>query len=138
MYNLLRNILFLFDAEKVHYFSMNAYSFLIRIGLRKYLTQKFKPKSTPVKALGLTFRNLAGLGAGFDKNARYLEALETMGFGFIEIGTVTPLPQSGNAKPRLFRLPDHKALVNSMGFNNDGVVAIASRLKAWKEKYKIQ
>lgn len=85
-----------------------------------------------MSAFGLVFKNPVGLGAGFDKNANYLFELETLGFGFIEIGTVTPLPQSGNAKPRLFRLKKDYALINRMGFNNDGVKSIATRLKKWK------
>src|SRR5213079_2016823 len=83
---------------------------------------------------GIQFSNSVGLGAGFDKNARYLNELEALGFGFVEIGTVTPKPQAGNDKPRLFRLPKDKALINRMGFNNDGVKMIAKRLKEWKEK----
>jgi len=79
------------------------------------------------------FSNPVGLGAGFDKNAKYLRELECLGFGFVEIGTVTPLPQAGNEKPRLFRLPKDKALINRMGFNNDGVKAVAERLAKWKE-----
>ena len=75
-----------------------------------------------------------GLGAGFDKNARYLRELETLGFGFVEIGTVTPLAQSGNEKPRLFRLPKDKALINRMGFNNDGVKMVAERLRLWRDR----
>jgi len=82
----------------------------------------------------LQFKNPIGLGAGFDKNAKYLRELETLGFGFIEIGTVTPLPQAGNEKPRLFRLPKDKALINRMGFNNDGVKVIAERLRQWQSK----
>jgi dihydroorotate dehydrogenase len=74
------------------------------------------------------------LGAGFDKNAKYLSELETLGFGFVEIGTVTPLPQEGNQKPRLFRLPKDKALINRMGFNNDGIKVIAERLRKWQER----
>jgi dihydroorotate dehydrogenase len=81
---------------------------------------------------GLHFRNPVGLGAGFDKNALYLRELEALGFGFVEIGTVTPKPQPGNDKPRLFRLPKDRALINRMGFNNDGAVAIQKRLEAWK------
>jgi dihydroorotate dehydrogenase len=81
---------------------------------------------------GLHFPNPVGLGAGFDKNAAHLDALELLGFGFIEIGTVTPKPQAGNAQPRLFRLTDQQALINRMGFNNDGVEVIAKRLKARK------
>ena len=80
----------------------------------------------------LNFKNPVGLGAGFDKNAKYLRELETLGFGFVEIGTVTPLPQAGNDKPRLFRLPKDKALINRMGFNNDGVKVIAERLRQWQ------
>ncbi|GAC1438331.1 MAG: quinone-dependent dihydroorotate dehydrogenase [Sediminibacterium sp.] len=78
---------------------------------------------------GLRFKNPVGLGAGFDKNALYLDELEALGFGFVEIGTVTPLPQPGNDKPRLFRLPADKALINRMGFNNDGVKTVAERLR---------
>lgn len=81
--------------------------------------------------VNLNFKNPVGLGAGFDKNAKYLRELETLGFGFVEIGTVTPLPQAGNDKPRLFRLPKDQALINRMGFNNDGVKVIAERLRQW-------
>jgi len=80
----------------------------------------------------LVFSNPVGLGAGFDKNARYLRELEALGFGFVEIGTVTPRQQPGNDKPRLFRLPNDRALINRMGFNNDGVEAVAGRLKQWR------
>lgn len=83
--------------------------------------------------LGLEFRNSVGLGAGFDKNALYLRELDALGFGFVEIGTVTPRPQAGNPQPRLFRLPQDQALVNRMGFNNDGVAAVAERLRAWRK-----
>jgi dihydroorotate dehydrogenase len=86
--------------------------------------------------LGCILKNPVGLGAGFDKNALYLNELETLGFGFIEIGTVTPKPQAGNDKPRLFRLPKDKALINRMGFNNDGVEVVSKRLQEWKEKNK--
>ena len=81
---------------------------------------------------GLHFKNPVGLAAGFDKNALYLNELEALGFGFVEIGTVTPLPQEGNEKPRLFRLPKDKALINRMGFNNHGVKAVAARLRQWR------
>ena len=93
----------------------------------------FVPKAnTPVEFLGIRFPNPVGLGAGFDKNARYLRELECLGFGAVEIGTVTPLPQAGNDKPRLFRLPKDKALINRMGFNNEGVEAVKTRLNEWK------
>ncbi len=103
--------------------------------IRKIIANRF---SAPSKALsqtvfGLHFKNPVGLGAGFDKNAKYLRELEALGFGFVEIGTVTPRPQAGNEKPRLFRLPQDRALINRMGFNNDGVEAIANRLKKWRE-----
>lgn len=84
------------------------------------------------EVFGLQFPNPVGLGAGFDKNALYLNELEALGFGFVEIGTVTPLPQPGNDKPRLFRLPADKALLNRMGFNNNGANAIAARLEIHK------
>jgi len=89
-----------------------------------------------MKQFGITFPNFVGLGAGFDKNAKYLRELEVLGFGFVEVGTVTPRPQAGNEKPRLFRLPKDEALINRMGFNNDGVNAIAKRLKSWRHNHQ--
>jgi dihydroorotate dehydrogenase len=136
MYQLLRSVLFLFDPEKVHYFSMNALKSLCKIGfLKKWFTNKYTPNTrSNFKAFGLIFKNPVGLGAGFDKNALYLTELEALGFGFVEIGTVTPLPQAGNDEPRLFRLPKDKALINRMGFNNDGVKVIAERLNNWSKQ----
>lgn len=136
MYQLLRSLLFLFDPEKVHYFSMNAFRWLCKIpGVQSVFKQIFKPKqSTPFTFLNISFPNKVGLAAGFDKNARYLNELQVMGFGCVEIGTVTPKPQAGNDKPRLFRLPKDKALINRMGFNNDGVEIVAERLKKWRAK----
>ena len=93
-----------------------------------------KHESLITDTFHLRFKNPIGLGAGFDKNAKYLRELKALGFGFVEIGTVTPLPQAGNDKPRLFRLPKDNALINRMGFNNDGVKVVAERLKKWKEK----
>ncbi|MBC7946384.1 MAG: quinone-dependent dihydroorotate dehydrogenase [Chitinophagaceae bacterium] len=136
MYKVLRNILFLFPAEWVHYFSMNFLRLLTRIGLRPLITLLYRPlvgEHSPTNVAGLDFKNPVGLGAGFDKNAKYLPELEALGFGCVEIGTVTPFPQFGNAKPRLFRLAKDKALINRMGFNNDGVKAITARLKQWRE-----
>jgi dihydroorotate dehydrogenase len=135
MYNLLRNILFLFPTESVHYFSMNSLKFLCRIGfIKKMVGSAFivDDKTYNKELFNLKFKNFVGLGAGFDKNAIYLSELETLGFGFVEIGTVTPLPQSGNDKPRLFRLPKDKALINRMGFNNDGAKIISERLRKWR------
>ncbi len=135
MYSFLRSVLFLLDAEKVHYFSMNFLKTLCSIDfIRKVITKIYSPKDIPVTAFGLRFKNAVGLAAGFDKNALYLRELETLGFSHIEIGTVTPLPQPGNDAPRLFRLPADRALLNRMGFNNDGAEVIALRLKLWKSK----
>lgn len=137
MYKLLRNILFCFSPEGVHHFSMNALRLLCSVGFtRKILAKIFSPANPALTTefFHLRFRNAVGLAAGFDKNAKYLRELECLGFGFVEIGTVTPLPQAGNDKPRVFRLPKDKALINRMGFNNDGVKVVAERLKTWKEK----
>lgn len=135
MYQLLKIILFNFDPEKVHYFSMNILRMICRISLLKSILRTLfvSVATKPVTNMGLSFQNKIGLGAGFDKNAMYLTELETLGFGFVEIGTVTPLPQSGNEKPRLFRLPKDKALINRMGFNNEGADAIVNRLKKWRK-----
>ncbi len=134
MYNLLRSFLFLFDAEKVHHLSMNGLRLFCSISfIKKRIIKIYSPgKTAPVTAFGLTFKNAVGLAAGFDKNAKYLNELQALGFGFVEIGTVTPLPQDGNEKPRLFRLPKDKALINRMGFNNEGVTVVADRLKNWQ------
>ena len=103
--------------------------------LQSWLKKRFQPVAPPGSTLfNLSFPNPVGLGAGFDKNAKYLRELETLGFGFVEIGTVTPRPQAGNEKPRLFRLPKDGALINRMGFNNDGVDVIAGRLKKWRKQ----
>lgn len=103
--------------------------------IKKWITNSFKPRGNFQSSLcGIQFSNKVGLGAGFDKNAAYLNELQCLGFGFVEIGTVTPKPQAGNDRPRLFRLPKDKALINRMGFNNDGVVVIAERLKAWRTR----
>lgn len=136
MYKWIRSFFFLFDAEKVHYFAMNALKALCSVFfIRKLLYNFFKTKGNfQFSIFNLSFSNRIGLAAGFDKNALYLRELETLGFGFVEIGTVTPLPQDGNPKPRIFRLPEDKALINLMGFNNDGVKVVVKRLKHWKEK----
>lgn len=138
MYSLLRRFLFLFPTEWVHYFSMNVLKLLCCIGFRRLIANNFKAKgntqySIALGKVNIQFPNRIGLGAGFDKNAKYLTELEALGFGFVEIGTVTPLPQKGNDKPRLFRLPKDKALINRMGFNNDGVKVISERLKRWQK-----
>lgn len=136
MYKVLRGFLFMFDPEKVHYFSMNALKVCCRLPVfKKWMQHSFSASpGHPVVLAGLHFKNPVGLGAGFDKNALFLNELSVLGFGFVEIGTVTPLPQSGNETPRLFRLPKDKALINRMGFNNDGASVIADRLKKWRGK----
>lgn len=135
MYSLLRRLLFLFPPEGVHYFAMNCFRLFNKIGLKKSFPKRFRNfDSLRREAFGLLFKNPVGIGAGFDKNACYLDELDALGFGFIEVGTVTPKPQTGNEKPRLFRLPKDKAIINRMGFNNDGVQAVAKRLKEWKQK----
>ncbi len=137
MYSLLRQLLFLFPPEDVHYLSMNLLrrSFDISF-IQSFFEQKFQCDSPKLskELFGLKFKNPVGLGAGFDKNAIYLNELKTLGFAFIEVGTVTPLSQTGNEKPRLFRLPKDKALINRMGFNNDGAEVISERLKKYRSK----
>lgn len=139
MYRLLRNFLFLFPPESVHHFSMHVLQFICRIGfIKKLVIARCMPGNTHAKELfGLSFKNPVGLAAGFDKNALYLEELAALGFGSVEIGTVTPLPQPGNEKPRLFRLPKDRALINRMGFNNDGVKVVADRLRNWRNSSKL-
>jgi len=138
MYKILRSILFLFPPEWTHYFSMNCLKVLCFLNPIKKLVSLFfatHNSRLTTHVFNLGFKNPVGLGAGFDKNAKYLRELETLGFGFVEIGTVTPLPQEGNPAPRLFRLPKDKALINRMGFNNDGVKVVAQRLKTWRDRH---
>lgn len=130
--SLIRPFLFCFHPERAHHisFALLRGAFLIpgvKILVSKFYTVRRADLETQVA--GLTFTNPIGLAAGFDKNAEYLHVLPAFGFGFIEIGTVTPLPQSGNEKPRLFRLKEDQALINRMGFNNDGADVIVERLK---------
>ena len=138
MYTILRKILFCFPPEDVHHLTMNGFSVLSKLpGIKSIFKSSAASNPSLQKTLfGLNFINPVGLAAGFDKNALYLDQLEMMGFGAIEIGTVTPKPQPGNDKPRLFRIPEHKAIINRMGFNNDGVQAVAKRLRVWRTKNK--
>jgi dihydroorotate dehydrogenase len=136
MYSILRKILFLFDAEKVHYFSTNALHLVLKIPFSKIIFRKFfciEHPSLERTVFGIKFKNPVGLAAGFDKNALMFEDLKYLGFAFIEIGTVTPKPQEGNEKPRLFRIKNDEAILNRMGFNNDGLKAIKERLKNRKK-----
>ncbi len=134
MYKLiLRPFLFLFDPEKIHYFTFSLIKFTAKIpGVRFLRRAKYKLKDPRLKrtVFGLTFENPVGMAAGFDKNALILDELSDFGFGFVEIGTVTPRPQEGNPKKRLFRLKEDQGLINRMGFNNQGVDAVAERLKS--------
>lgn len=127
MYKIIKKLLFLFPPETAHRLSL----FLL-----KKMPKKWFPKvsSYPVSVLGLNFSNPIGLSAGFDTNGDYLDNLGKLGFGFIEVGGVTPLPQSGNSKPRIFRFPSKNAFINRMGFANKGVDYLVERLK--KNSYK--
>jgi dihydroorotate dehydrogenase len=127
LYSLLRPLLFRLDPEKAHYKTLAALSALERVGLARFLLTPSENK--PVKIMGLTFPNPVGLAAGLDKNGEYIDALARLGFGFLELGTVTPLAQSGNPLPRLFRIPEAHALINRMGFNNHGVDYLLENVK---------
>lgn len=133
MYGLIKTLLFQFDPEKIHYWVMRRLHQANKFSpARRWLHKRYKITAHPElerELWGLRFKNPVGLAAGFDKDARFMDDLETLGFGFIEIGTVTPLAQSGNDKPRLFRLPKDRALINRMGFNNEGVTTVVRRLK---------
>ncbi len=136
-YPIARNLLFMLPPETAHSISMQGLHHAANIPfIKKQLAAQFQypEKNLAKTCFGLHFPNPVGLGAGFDKNAAYLEELEMLGFGFVEIGTVTPKPQAGNAPPRLFRIPDQKALINRMGFNNEGLDIISKRLKDRKAK----
>lgn len=122
-YKHLRNLLFSLDAETAHGLSLSMLNDF------NFLMTKKEFNHNPINIMGINFNNRVGLAAGLDKNAEYLDALGKMGFGFIEVGTVTPRPQEGNPKPRLFRLPDANAIINRMGFNNGGVENLLNNLK---------
>jgi dihydroorotate dehydrogenase len=133
MYQLFRSILFRFDAEKVHYFVVGLLKIVVGFLPSKWIFRAIYHIKHPAlerEFIGLKFPNPVGLAAGFDKNAKYFNEMESCGFGFIEIGTVTPLAQPGNDLPRLFRLKKDEAILNRMGFNNDGVQEALKHLKA--------
>lgn len=135
MYSLIKKILFLLSPESAHHFAMQAMALLYKWPGGKALLKAcfcFHHRSLEKQVFGLRFPNPVGIAAGFDKDARYVDVLEHLGFGFVEIGTVTPRAQSGNDRPRLFRLPEDEALINRMGFNNDGAAAAAARLRQRK------
>ena len=126
MYQLMRNLLFRLPPESAHDLSLAGLDLAQKAGLLKRLVRT--PNDHPVKVMGLEFPNPVGLAAGLDKNADHLDALGALGFGFIEVGTVTPLAQPGNPKPRMFRLEEHQALINRMGFNNHGLGHLLERV----------
>ncbi|MGH8850985.1 MAG: quinone-dependent dihydroorotate dehydrogenase [Casimicrobiaceae bacterium] len=119
LYPLFRPLLFALDPETAHDLAFAGLDAAATCGVAQLVTRRLPP--SPVEAMGLSFPNRVGLAAGLDKNASHIDGLAALGFGFIECGTVTPRPQPGNPKPRLFRLPEAQALINRLGFNNDGV-----------------
>ena len=135
--NLIRPFLFKLDAECAHNWACQILSISERSKLtRKFINTVHPTKRNQIKAFGLSFPNQIGLAAGMDKNGAYPKTFASLGFGHIEIGTITPQPQAGNNKPRLFRYPKYGALVNRMGFNNDGVEAIVKRIEKIYPKHK--
>lgn len=129
MYSLARPLLFSLAPERAHELTLSLLKSAHKVGAMR---QKIAPK--PVTCMGIEFPNPVGLAAGLDKNGAYIDALAALGFGFIEIGTITPKPQAGNPQPRLFRIPEAKAIINRMGFNNDGVDQLVENVKAAKFK----
>ena len=130
---LIRPLLFCFDPEKVHYFTFSLIRLLFKIPGVSYVFKAIYEVNDPRlerEVFGLKFKNPIGLGAGFDKDAKLYKELSNFGFGFIEIGTVTPKAQDGNPKTRLFRLKEDSAIINRMGFNNGGVQEAVERLKS--------
>src|SRR5512146_680277 len=119
MFQLLRPALFALDPETAHHATLDALKTAHCLGTLPLVVKR--PVDDPRTVMGLTFPNPVGLAAGLDKNGAYVDALAALGFGFIEVGTVTPRPQPGNARPRMFRLEQHEAIINRLGFNNEGV-----------------
>lgn len=132
MWIVFRHLLFCLDAEKAHHLTMGLLSMVLKIPILNSLIIKsfcFEDKNLQIEVCGLKARNPVGLAAGFDKDGKWLQVLSAIGFGHIEVGTVTPLAQTGNPKPRLFRLVKDQSIINRMGFNNAGAEALANRLK---------
>jgi dihydroorotate dehydrogenase len=127
LYPLFRPLLFALDPETAHDMSLASLDAAAALGVARLVAPRVR--ASPVEAMGLTFPNRVGLAAGLDKNAAHIDGLAALGFGFIECGTVTPRPQPGNPKPRLFRLPEAEALINRLGFNNDGVDRFLANVK---------
>ncbi len=132
LYSLIRSVFFSMDAESAHHLGMQGMKTAQRLGLLGLLAHTVPDK--PRTVMGIDFPNPVGLAAGLDKNGDYIDALAALGFGFLEIGTITPRPQPGNPKPRLFRIPQANAIINRMGFNNDGVDKLIENVR--KAKYR--
>jgi len=129
LYKLLRNLLFCLPAETSHHFALNAMSLGQSLGLLRILAANSKSLSEEKVVMGIRFPHPVGLAAGLDKNADHIQALSKLGFGFIELGTLTPRPQAGNSRPRMFRLSQQQAIINRMGFNNKGIDHAIGRIK---------
>ena len=128
IYPLIRKFFFALDAETAHGIGMSGVGFLNSAGVACLVAKPIP--ADPVEVMGLSFPNPVGLAAGLDKNGDHIDALASLGFGFIEIGTITPRPQPGNPRPRLFRIPEKQAIINRMGFNNDGVEKLLANVAA--------
>jgi dihydroorotate dehydrogenase len=136
MYGILKRLLFLIPPESAHQLTVSVFSILLKIPILSTLIRgTFTVSDVRLErnVCGLNFPNPVGLAAGFDKDGKYIKTMHALGFGSIEVGTVTPRPQAGNPKPRLFRLPKDNALINRMGFNNNGVDALAGRLQNYRK-----
>ena len=127
LYRLAQPLLFALDAERAHDLGLKAIEIAYRSGLNPLLAAR--PQPLPTRVFGIDFPNPVGLAAGLDKNAAHIDALASLGFGYIEVGTITPRPQSGNPKPRMYRLPDRQAVINRLGFNNRGVDALVRNIE---------
>ncbi|HSG03807.1 MAG TPA: quinone-dependent dihydroorotate dehydrogenase [Marinobacterium sp.] len=127
IYDLARTLMFRMDAEKSHDLALSTMNLAAEFGLPKLMGAR--RVDAPVDVMGIRFPNAVGLAAGLDKNASAIDGMAAMGFGFVEVGTVTPRPQAGNPKPRLFRIPEHSAIINRMGFNNHGVDQLIANIE---------
>jgi dihydroorotate dehydrogenase len=132
MYSVLRSLFFLLSPEKAHYTTMRLFKMASKF---PFVRTSFQFADNPVSVDGLSFKNKVGLAAGFDKDGKFLNELYTLNFGFIEVGTVTPKPQSGNPQPRLFRLTKDRAIINRMGFNNEGLKSLRKRLETFRKTH---
>lgn len=136
LYSLFKPLIFLFSPEKAHSLTVKMWKFLMKVPVISGMMKRYFWVQGPKlqrTLFGLNFPNPVGLAAGFDKDGKYYDTMSSLGFGFVEIGTVTPVGQDGNPQPRLFRLKDDRALINRMGFNNEGVDALVARLKGRKD-----